>query len=105
MIKGLYVHVPFCNNPCHYCDFAKARFNYGLAVRYLDELERELEGIGQDSFETIYIGGGTPTALPHELLERLLKMISSPPQIRTVTAALKYGLSLIFLNISLLQGL
>ena len=66
MIKGLYVHVPFCNNPCHYCDFAKARFNYGLAVRYLDELERELEGIGQDSFETIYIGGGTPTALPHE---------------------------------------
>lgn len=76
MIKGLYVHVPFCNNPCHYCDFAKARFNYGLAVRYLDELERELEGIGQDSFETIYIGGGTPTALPHELLERLLKMLS-----------------------------
>ena len=76
MIKGLYVHVPFCQNPCHYCDFAKARFNYGLAVRYLDELERELEGIGQDSFETIYIGGGTPTALPHDLLERLLKMLS-----------------------------
>ncbi len=77
MIKGLYVHIPFCQHVCGYCDFAKARYNVGLATRYLDELEREITAVGQDSFETIYVGGGTPTALTYEQLERLLRFLSA----------------------------
>ncbi len=76
MIKGLYVHIPFCQHICGYCDFAKCVYNYGLAEKYLQQLERELDTISQKQFETVYIGGGTPTSLSAAQLERLLKMLS-----------------------------
>ncbi len=76
MIKGLYVHIPFCNSICGYCDFARAKYTSSLAEKYLFHLEKELSEIKQDSFYTIYIGGGTPTSLNEKQLERLLKMLS-----------------------------
>ena len=76
MIKGLYVHIPFCQNVCGYCDFAKSRYEKSLAKRYLEHLQKEIDTIRQDEFESIYIGGGTPTALEAPLLETLLKMLS-----------------------------
>ena len=76
MIKGLYVHVPFCSHICGYCDFARSRYDQKRAQEYLGHLKRELDGIGQDSFESIYIGGGTPTALSSEQLEELLDILS-----------------------------
>ena len=75
MIRSLYVHVPFCRSICFYCDFVRSGYNEEMADRYLDELERELDAIGQDHFETAYIGGGTPTALSLSQLERLLKAV------------------------------
>lgn len=76
MVKGLYVHIPFCRNVCGYCDFVKCRYNPGLAEKYLSVLKMELETIRQDSFETVYIGGGTPTALNYSQLKNLLEMLS-----------------------------
>ena len=76
MIKGLYVHIPFCRHICGYCDFAKCRYEKVLAERYLYHLQKELDSVSQDSFQSIYIGGGTPTALPADQLEGLLKMLS-----------------------------
>ena len=76
MIKGLYVHIPFCAHTCGYCDFAKAKYNSGLANRYLNELEKEICAIGQKEFETVYVGGGTPTSLSSEQLDRLLSFLS-----------------------------
>ncbi|MGI6509463.1 MAG: radical SAM family heme chaperone HemW [Erysipelotrichaceae bacterium] len=76
MIKGLYVHIPFCNSICGYCDFARTKYNSVLADKYLSHLEKELSEIKQDSFYTVYIGGGTPTSLNEKQLERLLKMLS-----------------------------
>ncbi|MCR5067199.1 MAG: radical SAM family heme chaperone HemW [Erysipelotrichaceae bacterium] len=76
MIKGLYVHIPFCRNICGYCDFAKCRYEKTLADRYLLHLNKEISEITQSGFDTIYIGGGTPTALSYEQLEELLQMLS-----------------------------
>jgi oxygen-independent coproporphyrinogen-3 oxidase len=76
MIKGLYVHIPFCRSICGYCDFAKCRYEKVLADRYLYHLKKEIDEIPQDSFLSIYIGGGTPTALSAEQLEELLQMHS-----------------------------
>ena len=76
MIKSLYVHIPFCSHICGYCDFGKCRYEKPLADRYLDHLEKELSSIDQDSFFSIYIGGGTPTALDEVQLGRLLEMLA-----------------------------
>ena len=75
MIKGLYIHIPFCKHVCFYCNFPKALYNEALADRYLNRLEKELSTIEQDHFDGIYIGGGTPTALSEKQLDRLLSFI------------------------------
>ncbi len=75
MIKGLYVHIPFCRSICGYSDFTNSKYSPSLANRYLDHLEKEISLIDQAGFDSVYIGGGTPTALSAEQLERLLKML------------------------------
>ena len=75
MIKSLYVHVPFCSHICYYCDFAKQRYSDRIAEEYLGRLEREISRIQQDSFETVYIGGGTPSSLSVKQLERLFAIL------------------------------
>lgn len=79
MRLGVYVHVPFCDRICVYCDFAKEVANDTKKAQYLDALEEEM-AYYQDFFKharTLYVGGGTPTALPYPLLERLLQHLSS----------------------------
>lgn len=73
---GFYVHVPFCLRKCAYCDFASRPFAPGDVERYLEAIEREMELRPPDfSPATVYIGGGTPTALPLPALERLLALV------------------------------
>lgn len=72
---ALYVHVPFCRNICFYCDFCKVFYQEDAANRYLDTLERELEGKNY-WFKSIYLGGGSPSSLKAYQLERLLRMLS-----------------------------
>ena len=73
--KALYIHIPFCNYICHYCDFTKLQYFSFDVNPYLDALEKELASYDIDSLDTIYVGGGTPTALNEVELERLLKII------------------------------
>ena len=75
-VKSLYIHIPFCDSICDYCDFTKLLYNDKFANEYLDNLKRELEEYSPFFVETIYIGGGTPTSLPYDNLAKLLKMIS-----------------------------
>jgi len=78
MIKGLYIHIPFCAEICSYCDFSKMVANLDLKKIYVDTLIEELK-YHQDKYsnlETIYIGGGTPTNLDNNLLEELLFQIN-----------------------------
>ena len=79
---GLYVHVPFCSAICPYCDFAVAKQRAGDGERYVDALTREARGwrrrVGKEvAFETLYLGGGTPSALSEEQLETLLTSLRS----------------------------
>ena len=74
-IKHLYVHVPFCNSICFYCDFAHQVYDENIADKWLDRLEKEIEENCHDEYETIYIGGGTPSCLDDRQLDRLLSLI------------------------------
>lgn len=71
-MKGLYVHIPFCLQKCRYCDF------YSLAVcldargAYVDAVLRESEAYAGMSFQTMYLGGGTPSLLGGKLLNNLI---------------------------------
>lgn len=75
---GLYVHVPFCVRKCDYCDFASERLADPARVSlYLDMLEREIARLPPEFRPaTVYVGGGTPTALPPPDLRRLLAAIA-----------------------------
>lgn len=71
MIKHLYVHVPFCRTICSYCDFCHRVYDKKSAELYLNRIKEETKECS-DNYETIYIGGGTPTALSDEELDKLL---------------------------------
>ena len=77
--KGLYIHIPFCHKICAYCDFCKRVSNKSLQAKYIDYLIKEidLKRIDPTQFDTIYIGGGTPSSLEFVVLEKLLKKIQS----------------------------
>lgn len=74
--RAAYVHIPFCAHKCGYCDFASLAGVDDLADRYLAALGREMAFLGTpQEVDTIFIGGGTPTRLDAEQLDRLLAMV------------------------------
>ncbi len=78
MIESAYIHIPFCNHICHYCDFAKFLYQKKWVSKYLIALEQEIKNNYQgEPLKTIYIGGGTPTSLDVSELEQLLKIMNT----------------------------
>lgn len=75
-MRSVYIHIPFCNSICSYCDFCKFLNNESWASQYLDTLEKEINQYYEDDIiNTIYIGGGTPSALSLRNLEKLFKIL------------------------------
>lgn len=80
-MAGLYIHIPFCKSRCIYCDFFST-VNSGMQYRYVNSLCREYEMRRHEilpqgaSWDTIYIGGGTPSTLPIEHLRKLFTTIA-----------------------------
>ena len=79
-ILGIYVHIPFCLSKCAYCDFYSfTPSGEELMERYVNALLLHMRDYSDAASEyvcdTVYIGGGTPTTLPTELLVRLIKGI------------------------------
>jgi len=74
--KALYVHIPFCNHICAYCDFVRVGYHQDLADRYLVRLIKELQQYEGYIFDSIYIGGGTPSALNEHQLDFLLSSLT-----------------------------
>ncbi len=68
---SLYIHIPFCETLCPYCSFNRFSFREKLARSYFKDLHNELELVHELGyrFDTVYIGGGTPTILIDELTE------------------------------------
>ncbi|MGC6768637.1 radical SAM family heme chaperone HemW [Enterococcus sp. LJL51] len=71
-----YIHIPFCEHICYYCDFNKVFLEGQPVDEYIEALLKEirltLAQSPRKKMETIYIGGGTPTSLSAEQLDRLL---------------------------------
>ena len=76
-IKSLYIHIPFCHKICDYCDFTKLQYFRNFAIDYLKALKDELDSYHIKKLKTIYVGGGTPTALEDDLFEELLEIIDT----------------------------
>lgn len=78
-MRGLYIHIPFCKKKCDYCDFVSFDNCSNLIDDYLYALEKEslfykdLFG----SFDTVYVGGGTPSLLSPEQIRKLTKTIKA----------------------------
>ncbi|MBN2351136.1 MAG: radical SAM family heme chaperone HemW [Spirochaetales bacterium] len=78
--NALYVHVPFCRRKCRYCDFfsiadADRETMQAVVRAEIDGIDRFADALAVASIDTVYIGGGTPSLLPGDLLERLLARI------------------------------
>lgn len=77
-MSGVYVHIPFCKQACHYCDF---HFSTQLGKKEImvdalvKEMELRKEELPNALVETIYFGGGTPSVLSNEEIERLIQTV------------------------------
>ena len=78
-MKGIYIHVPFCKSKCTYCDFASFPKETGKIESYFACLYREIEGRGRSlqgkTFDTVYIGGGTPSFVESKFITGAIKQI------------------------------
>ncbi len=72
---GLYIHIPFCEKKCSYCDFYSFPADSDTKEKYVNELIRRIDEYGQALWckaDTLYIGGGTPSQLTPKQIERLV---------------------------------
>ncbi|MBB6144892.1 oxygen-independent coproporphyrinogen-3 oxidase [Silvibacterium bohemicum] len=82
---GVYVSIPFCKSKCTYCNFASGVFPLASMDRYIDRLEEDLRSIRSraagwkatvpEIVDTIYLGGGTPSLLSPQQMQRLFAAI------------------------------
>lgn len=78
MSPSLYIHVPFCLQRCVYCDFVSGLYDPAKADVYIEALKKEISNIPNEKpLSTLFIGGGTPTALSTNTLSGLLNHIFS----------------------------
>jgi oxygen-independent coproporphyrinogen-3 oxidase len=87
--QGAYIHIPFCDHICYYCDFNKVFMKNQPVDDYLDALSTEMNSYRANGLpETLYIGGGTPTALNEGQFERMFSDIDRylmNPRVREFT--------------------
>ena len=78
---GLYVHIPFCSKKCDYCDFISYSMNEDAQRKYLDNLKVEIDMLSMKfsakEFNTLYIGGGTPSFVFDGFIKELTTKIFS----------------------------
>lgn len=78
---GIYIHIPFCIRKCYYCDFCSYPGSGSeTMVAYTEELCRRMEHFAKERaamkrVDTVYFGGGTPSLLPAECFERLMRTV------------------------------
>jgi oxygen-independent coproporphyrinogen-3 oxidase len=87
MATGIYISVPFCPAKCSYCNFASGVFAHGTVERYLERLTEDIAqaaqiaaaagGMLQREADSVYLGGGTPSTLQPEQLERIFRVLRS----------------------------
>src|SRR5664280_2285280 len=73
---GLYIHIPFCKSKCGYCSFYSIK-SLNLLPDFIDALNKEMKFYSKlfKSFDTVYLGGGTPSLLTPQQIETILKTV------------------------------
>ncbi len=77
---GLYIHIPICRSKCPYCDFYSLRPLNGIDLQYTDALINTIKRLSEKycrTFDTMYIGGGTPSALGSDALCRIIGTVKN----------------------------
>ena len=75
---GVYVHIPFCVKKCNYCDFNSFDNKNSLKEIYTEKIIEEIENFKGDlNADTVFFGGGTPTTLRLDLLERIICAVNN----------------------------
>ncbi len=84
--SGLYVHIPFCARKCPYCDFYSITDD-SLQTPYVEALLREIQQHAPHApiFDTLYLGGGTPSILETKAIERIIDAVSSAYRLQAQT--------------------
>lgn len=87
MKSRVYIHIPFCEQRCYYCAFTVAVTSKEAFKPYVARLTREIAASGTTPDpETVYFGGGTPSLIPAECIEQLLRAIGGRPSEITLEA-------------------
>lgn len=76
IVDAVYIHIPFCNYICAYCNFCKVFYNKKLVTLYLKALKKEIiSKYKNELITTLYIGGGTPSSLSLNELKQLFEIL------------------------------
>lgn len=80
-LAGIYIHIPFCAVKCMYCDFYSITEREESIPRFFNALNKEIENCTIDSkdwqFDTVFIGGGTPSIIEPSFLESIIKSLDN----------------------------
>jgi len=75
---GLYIHIPFCEKKCYYCNFYSITgFSQNIVDKYFDRLKEELSEYNSEEIDSIYLGGGTPSVIAYEKYFDLMSYLES----------------------------
>ncbi|MDQ3020033.1 MAG: radical SAM family heme chaperone HemW [Bacteroidota bacterium] len=78
MLSAIYIHIPFCNKRCNYCDFYLIT-NLNVLDKFISSLKKEISIVSESykeyKFDTIFFGGGTPSILTHQQIEDIINHV------------------------------
>ena len=77
-MAGIYIHIPFCKQACHYCDFhfsTNQSYKSLMIESIVRELELQKKSLGESRIQSIYLGGGTPSLLSIKEIESIINTI------------------------------
>ena len=77
---GIYIHIPFCIKKCSYCDFISFENKLDFQGKYIEQLKKEIESqkeiLKNSDITTIYIGGGTPSAIKSKYIVEIINYLN-----------------------------
>ena len=75
--KMIYVHIPFCESKCFYCDFVSGKYDEQTKQQYINELKNEIISYKNPKqfISSIFIGGGTPSCIKKEYIKQIIDSI------------------------------
>ena len=75
--KMIYIHIPFCDSKCYYCNFCSAKYSDEIKEKYFEKLLQEIEFNSNKNcnISSIYIGGGTPSSVDEKYIKKIIEKI------------------------------